>query len=975
MVRNRSDLSGLGADSLGGKARGIRPSDLIDLSGTEQKIAQFLMSQSAEVSLTAVATKVKQDEGDVLIALYELSDRGYVQEVEVAGEPRYKIRLAAKEGIQQLSDTIQQALAPGKPLSVITNPSGDYAVIAGASFELYVTVSNKGNQSALIDIFIDEVSPALRQWCTSPSERLALGPQSSGEVIFQFQVPPQALPSLYNYVLVVDAPQHYPEDTPIRYSQRLQVLPPTQEAVQVSDPTFTVLPGTSSAAPAILQPGQVLQVSVGVYNRSDRVDCFWLSCPDLPESWYKVRYPEGLQLPGLVTTTDGLDLNPGANGEILLLLNPPFNALAGNYFPTIRVQAANNPDFVLLDVVYLQVLPVYLLTVEIRTLLGKVRRTAGLFELRLNNGGNTVREVVLRARSLDEEEVCIYTFPESRDQTRAISQEEESASATATSFRAGLSQIPLGQNLFSPKQPEQTFNSINVRVLPGTIVSVPLEVKPNNWWRRPIFGGGQLINVGVEVADPQELALSTDLVQGNLVWEPRPWWQLLLVILTGVLTLAAIAFLIWWFFFRPPAPPKILEFNSRDPLYKEVNGDFIQLNWQILNPRQIQTIKITGQSSDGTASVQPLSYDFSRGVPQELKPLCLMQKSLICKNVRTDARQAGDYTFQLQVFSKRAKDVPADTVKTNPIKIQPIDLPKIQEFTSAQPVYEAAKKDKISLNWKITNPEQIKELKLIGRAPDESVNSPSKRFDFTQGIIRGLKRYCEMKETLICNRVPTDAIQAGDYIFELIVIPRKGQGEPSDSKKTNPIKIKPQPAKILSFQIEGREAVLPKYMVPFIKGKPSRPLVISWKIEGDKNTKVELIPSPGSIPLQGAIPYAIAQKPGTETITLQVTSGDGQKITRSFTLEIVEVPQSPTTSPTTAPTPGRNTSPLPPLSPALLVPPPPRLTPSAAASPSPGEAGSTPSTTSPSPSPSPTGSLSPSDPDSLSPSELPPRFD
>jgi hypothetical protein len=128
-----------------------------------------MMSHSAEVSLSEVAANTKQDEGDALINLYELIERGYVQEIEVAGEPRYKIRLAPKEGIQLLPDAIQQALAPGSPLAVIPNPSGDHVVVAGSSFDLCVTVSNKGNQSALIDIFIDEVSPALRQWCDSPS--------------------------------------------------------------------------------------------------------------------------------------------------------------------------------------------------------------------------------------------------------------------------------------------------------------------------------------------------------------------------------------------------------------------------------------------------------------------------------------------------------------------------------------------------------------------------------------------------------------------------------------------------------------------------------------------------------------------------------------------------------------------------------------------------------------------------------------
>jgi hypothetical protein len=78
---------------------------------------------------------------------------------------------------QAVTSNYPASASAGKPLAVIPNPSGDYAVIAGSTFELCVTVSNKGNQSALIDIYIDEVSQMLRQWCDSPFERLALSPQ------------------------------------------------------------------------------------------------------------------------------------------------------------------------------------------------------------------------------------------------------------------------------------------------------------------------------------------------------------------------------------------------------------------------------------------------------------------------------------------------------------------------------------------------------------------------------------------------------------------------------------------------------------------------------------------------------------------------------------------------------------------------------------------------------------------------------
>ncbi len=643
MARRTPDFGSLGTDRQEDKnAGGLSMAEVLMLPDAQRQIVQWMMRQG-DCTVQEVAANTGMDDGDAFITLYELSQQGFVQEMEVDGETRYRIRLASKEGSKRISQTIQQALAPGKPLAVIPNPSGTHAVMAGSNFELCVTVSNKGNQSALIDIYIDEMSQLIRQWCTSPHERLALSPKSTSEVVFQFQVPPQTLPGNYTYLLVVDAPQHYPEDTPIRYSQRLQVLSAIEDAVRVSDPTFSVSPASSSRQPLVLQPGQLLQVSVLVDNRSNRVDRFWLTCPDLEESWFTVRYPEGLQLPGLVTTTDGLDLNPGAKGEIVLLFNPPLNAVAGNYFATLRLQSANDPDLVLLDALYLQILPIYLINVELRTLLGQVRRSAGLFEVRLTNAGNTERNLIVHAISFDEDQLCTYAL-----------------------------------------------EPVHVQVLPGTVGIVGLKVEPTKWWRRPVYGGGRLIHFGIKLEDPERLPLPNDMPQGALLWEARPWWQFLLLFLAGVGTLAAIAFLIWWLFFRPPAPPKIIEFSSDNPSYKEVDRDFIRLNWQIRNPQQIQSLSVTAVPSNGAAPVQPRSYDFSKGMPDALKQFCIMRAVLLCKNVRTEARQAGDYVFEIKVFSKRAKDTAADSSKTNIVKIQPLEPPKIKEFFSTKPVYQEA---------------------------------------------------------------------------------------------------------------------------------------------------------------------------------------------------------------------------------------------------------------------------------------------
>ena len=67
---------------------------------------------------------------------------------------------------------MQQAQEVGCPLRIIRNPSGKEASVkAGAEekpFELSVTVTNEGDKFAIVDIFIDDRSGPVRDWCSSP---------------------------------------------------------------------------------------------------------------------------------------------------------------------------------------------------------------------------------------------------------------------------------------------------------------------------------------------------------------------------------------------------------------------------------------------------------------------------------------------------------------------------------------------------------------------------------------------------------------------------------------------------------------------------------------------------------------------------------------------------------------------------------------------------------------------------------------
>jgi uncharacterized membrane protein len=82
---------------------------------------------------------------------------------------------------------------------------------------------------------------------------------------------------------------------------------------------------------------------VGVYNRTNRVDRFRLSCPDLPEEWVQISYPQGYQAPGLATPDAYLDLNPGAEGQITLTVTPPGDAIATTHIATLRLKSGQLP--------------------------------------------------------------------------------------------------------------------------------------------------------------------------------------------------------------------------------------------------------------------------------------------------------------------------------------------------------------------------------------------------------------------------------------------------------------------------------------------------------------------------------------------------------------------------------------------------------------------------------------------------------
>jgi hypothetical protein len=639
----------------------------------------------------------------------------------------------------------------------------------GDTLEFYVVVSNQSDQGAVIDLFFDEASQTLHEWCRSPRESLALSSQQSSEVTFEFDIPVDALPGTYDYTLVVDAPEHFPEDTPIQYPRQLKVMLKEQTVVRVNDPTFSLKPTTNPANPAILKPNEPLKVEVTVDNRSNRVDRFRLTCLDLEEDWFTIRYSlTGVEGPGVLVGPSGLELNPGSQGKIWLQFQPPVDTLAGNYTPTIRLYSVNSPDLVLLDLVYVQIPAIYRLDVELNTIQGKVSRSSGKYEIKLVNRGNTPRELVVGIESRDEEKLYTYQC-----------------------------------------EPPQ------VRVLPNRSFKVNLAVNPiRRWWRRPLIGKGIEVNFIVELQDKQELPLPENLPKGTLLWKSRPWWQFLLLALATLGLLGGLAFVVWALFLKPSPPPELVNFTSDSVSYTE--GDEVRLDWQIRNFNQLSKLEL---KSEGPVANAPLDFDFNNGIPDRLKPLCQEQEQMLtCNNFNTGAKVAGDYTFTLGVFP-HGQDTSPSVLRPLKVKIDEKPAPKASNFRLDKDQY--TKGDLMRLTWEIQNSDQLSQLQIIGKTDDgaETVLASYIPNKLNKALCK------EANQVLTCTNVPVATPQPGKYTFELRAFSKSGK-PPNSQAAESKIEILPKPFKIIYFTLNDSQ-------IPNQVFKEGKPLTLSWKVEGE----------------------------------------------------------------------------------------------------------------------------------------------
>ncbi len=771
----------------------------------------------------------------------------------------------------------QQMAKVGFPLGIIRNPSSEIAVVAGESCTLSVTIANEGNQSAIIDLIInDDTDRLVRQWCISPQTLIALHPQQRREVIFKFQIPFDTRSQLYDYTLKVDSPRQYRDVLPIFYSGKIRVLPPVEQTREAKDPIVTIQPSSQSDAPIIVQGGELIPLQVIVQNRSDQVDRFYLTCSDLDLDWFKVIYPEKVIEGGIITYTDGLELNPQQTGEIQLNITVPVNTLARLYSPTVSLFSANRGESMdLLALIHIQVEPVYQLEMNFLTQVGTVSDNLGWYEIRCQNSGNTFREVNLKIIDSDGEHLCQYIL------------ERE-----------------------------------DVKLLPQEKIVVNLQVEPPPSWRRPF--SGRIFNFVVEIEDNFGLPLTVSQFPGTLFWKPRPWWHLFVLILLVFALLAGLIGLGWWLLTRPKPQPKIVQFTPQSTVYQAINNEVIHLNWEITEPQQIATIKLEGLSPDGQVISQPVTYDFSQGIPEPLRDFCSPGATLSCVNVPTDGFKAGDYRFQIAITSKGNPSQPLPPLNSDLISILPIPEPTLESFTPGNPSYEEGVSGGVKLNWKINNFQQLNRLCLSVHStnPQQKIkaNIPARVYDeldsmeasqvcqsiqdekgniwltdldkqilvklwaVPHSIPSLLQSYCQVNQAqLVCYDVPTPVNQTGKYIFQLTLISQYIPPHSLITKQTEPIEIKPQPipVEIVQFYLNGQPTP-PTYRVNL---QQQSSLTFAWKVQGDETLKVELLPAPGNVPRSGQLVYELSTEPKTETITLQASDNRGQKQSRSVIVE------------------------------------------------------------------------------------------
>ncbi len=734
------------------------------------------------------------------------------------------------------------------PLFVIIDPPGIQYGMPGETIEIHVVVRNEGKQSAIIDLFFtfDKIFQKVSNWSNSPRESLALAPgEISNEVTFKLEIPADALPGTYDYTFVVDSPEHYSQETPINFPGQIKVLLREQTVIRANDPIFSIQPATNPNKPLIYKPDSLLQVALKVENRSARVDRFHVTCPELDENSLKISYPQtGVEAAGLVEVK-ALELNPASQGEILLEFCPPSSTLAGTYSPTIRLYSANNPDLVLLDLVYIDVPPDYQISAQLNTILGKVRRNPGKYLLTLINEGNLVRELSFSARSKDEEELCKYQF--------------------------------------EPKE---------IKLLPSKSVDASLIVKPRPWWRQPWIGKPLTINFQVDIEDKQELPISNQSLEGVLEWKSRPFWQLILLTLLGFGFVATAGFFIWRFLY--PDPLEIESFTTQSPVLTE--GDEVRLDWKISNYKQLQSLEITTKQpprNEPLVSVTNIrnSELLSRNKNGENTPCQITTQSvLICNQFKTGITSPGKYTFEIKAVSRQRHllfyQKNNTETKTDEIEIKQKPIAEIINVQTDKAKYQ--KGEDVLVSWSVKRPELLEKVDIIAKENENTQIAAPTSFKFKDGTFENpkFKDNCVKEANQINCKIALPARSVGTLMYELKAYSRNEKNRISTETTKNNIQIVSQPFNIVFFKINGSE------QLNQVLNEGDK-VTLTWKVEGE-DIEVKLLPYQYNLPKQGKqVLEVIKNFPSPIELVVTDKSGQRQPQRKGFAISVKEKPSPP----------------------------------------------------------------------------------
>ena len=298
------------------------------------------------------------------------------------------------------------------------------------------------------------------------------------------------------------------------------------------------------------------------------------------------------------------------------------------------------------------------------------------------------------------------------------------------------------------KRFDYRFNPATADLQPGEMGQIQLNTMPKKWWQRPLWGKPLAFNFDLElnnallptVAEPTSLPLlPATLPQGKIHWQARPWWVLALLIAAIVLTIAGLSLYMWRNILRPLDAPEITAFgitklnplSTREPIRQEGKADaLLRLDWQVKHFEAVHRITIVRLEKGIETQRKTYFFDIKRPdhkLPPHLEHkdqdqasnFCEQQPNeaekarsqivlvaspffnipypqlkavhptiLTCNGMTTETKEAGSYTFQIQVFSSPQQKEPIVAQTTDTIAIKPADEPKIVSLMPTQLIYQ-----------------------------------------------------------------------------------------------------------------------------------------------------------------------------------------------------------------------------------------------------------------------------------------------